>query len=696
LFQRLQFADEKEEVTGRRGAVSVLLLFAALAAGSAVVHAQSADARARRIVSRMTLDEKIEELHGVHLANHHRYVPGIPRLGIPPLRIANGPAGVGPADDHPQLPATALPAPISLAATWDRQAARFYGQIIGREARDLGYGLLEGPDVNIMRVPQNGRTFEAYGEDPYLDGQIAVQVIKGIQGQHYDANNQESQRFTVNEIIGERALHEIYLPAFHAAVEQGDAASVMCAYPKVNGAYNCQNDLLLTQILKKTWDFSGFVTSDFGATHSTVASALAGLDLEMPTGKYFSDELEAAVQSGKVPTSAIDDKLVRRFRTMMELGVFDHPRARQQIPAQEDGAVARRLAEEGMVLLKNSGGLLPLNAARLHSIAVIGPYAAEAMTGGGGSSHVVPLYTVDPVKGIENRAGSRVKVSFADGSDIGQAVSLAKSSGVVIVMVGDREREGHDHPITLSGNQDQLVEAVAAANPRTIVVLKTGSVVLMPWVDRVAAILDAWYPGEEDGNAVAAVLFGDVDPSGKLPITFPKSLADLPANTPEQYPGVNGEVKYSEGVFVGYRHYDAKGIEPLFPFGFGLSYTTFAFSRLTISPKSVSPGHPTVAIDFDVANTGQRAGAEVAELYVGFPSSTAVSEPPEQLKGFEKLQLRPGESGHAHVLLSARAFSYWNTQTHGWAVMPGSYRILVGASSRDIRLEGSLRIPPSQ
>ncbi len=681
--------------------ISFLLLFAAFAAANPLARAQSADARARKIVSQMTLDEKIEELHGIRDATHYRYVPGIPRLGIPPLRVANGPAGVGPAGDRPQLPATALPAPISLAATWDVEAARAYGAIIGKEARALGYGLLEGPDVNVMRVPQNGRTFEAFGEDPYLDGQIAVRVVEGIQSQrvisnvkHYDANNQESQRFTINEIIGQRALHEIYLPAFAAAVRQGHAASVMCAYPRVNGTYNCENRLLLTRILKEGWDFNGFITSDFGATHSTVPSALAGLDLEMPTGQYFSDALETAVQSGKVPMAVIDDKLIRRFRTMMELGVFDHPPRRQPIPAREDGAVARRLAEEGMVLLKNSGSLLPLSADRLHSIAVIGPYAGQAMTGGGGSSRVIPFYTVDPVRGIEERAGSRVKVKYADGRDITQAVSLARSSDVAIVMVGDHETEGRDHGLTLSGNQDRLVEAVATANHRTVVVLKSGSVILMPWVDQIPAILEAWYPGEEDGHAVAAVLFGDVSPSGKLPITFPRSLADLPASTPEQYPGMNGVAKYTEGVFVGYRHYDAKGIKPLFSFGYGFSYTTFAYKHLHISPNHIAAksAGATVAVDFDVTNSGGRAGAEVAELYLGFPRSRAVPEPPKQLKGFEKLRLEPGQSRHVRIVLNSRSFSYWDTRIQGWAVMPGVYRILAGSSSRDIRLGGQVTV----
>lgn len=679
--------------------IALLLSFALLAAGW-VATAQDAGARARHLVSKMTLQEKISELHGIRDATHFRYVPGVARLGIPALRVANGPAGVGPAGDRPQLPATALPAPISLGTTWDVEAARVYGEIIGKETRDLGYGLLEGPDVNIMRVPQNGRTFEAFGEDPFLTSQFAVAEIRGLQSQnaiadvkHYDANNQEADRFRINEIIGERALHEIYLPAFKAAVQQGHVGSVMCAYPRINGVFNCENDLLLNQILKRRWNFNGFVTSDFGATHSTVPSALAGLDLEMPTGRYFSSALEAAVKSGQVPMPRIDDMLVRRFRTMMDFGVYDHPPTRQTIPAEEDGLAARRLAEEGMVLLKNQGGILPLDAAHLHSVAVIGPYAAKAITGGGGSSHVVPLYTVDPVKGIESRVGARVKVGFADGSNLSRASALAKSSDVAIVMVGDHETEGRDHPITLADGQDQLVEAVAAANPHTVVVLKSGTAILMPWIDKVPALLEAWYPGEEDGNAVAAVLFGDVDPSGKLPITFPRQLSDLPANTTEQYPGVNGVVHYSEGVLVGYRHYDAQHIQPLFPFGYGLSYTKFEYKHLRISPRRVSfSSHPgrMVTVDVDVTNTGKREGAEVVELYVGMPSARGIPEPPKQIKGFERIELKPGETTRARFELGPSTFSYWNTQAHRWEVMGGTYHIMVGSSSRDIRLEGAI------
>lgn len=705
-----------------------LVLVAMLTPGRAGVPSRDPETRARDLVSRMTLDEKLDQLHGIRDATHYRFVPPVPRLGIPALQITNGPAGAGPGGTRPQAKATALPSPISLGATWDLSLARLNGAIIGEESKDIGNGLVEAPTINIARVPQNGRTFEGYGEDPYLVGQISVSNILGMQSQgvianvkHFAANNQETNRFTVNEEIDERTLREIYLPAFEASVKQGHVASLMCAYPRVNGTYCCENDLLLNQILKKEWGFDGFVTSDFGAVHSTVASAAAGLDLEMPTGKYFGDDdLKSAVQSGKVPISVIDDKLIRRFRTMMSMGIFDHPPSPKPIPAEKNGAAARRLAEEGMVLLKNKGGILPLRATQLKSIAVIGPTATKAVTGGGGSSRVAPLYTVDPVDGIRRRVGEKVTVSLADGSDESQAVSLARAADVVVLMLGDVDTEGRDHQISLEGNQDKLVEAVAAANARTVVVLKSGSAVLMPWVDRVAAILEAWYPGEEDGNAVAALLFGDFNPSGKLPITFPKSLDDLPAHTQEQYPGSGpvepyknaefdvtaksppgpgGLAHYSEGVFVGYRHYDANGITPLFPFGHGLSYTSFAYKDLKISTDQISfdkQHAATVSVEATVTNTGRVRGAEVVQLYLGLPSADGVPQPPKQLKGFEKVTLEPGKQARVKMVLDEHSLSYWDVKKHAWAVAPGDYQIMVGASSRDIRLQGRFKVMASR
>ena len=684
-------------------------IFIAMLLAHTTARAQDPDTRAREIVSQMTLDEKIQELHGVADPQHQQYyrvVLGIPRLGIPDLTITNGPAGVTNGGPGHQGRATALPAPISLAATWDVDLAYLYGTVLGSEAYDLANGFIEAPTINIARVPQNGRTFEGYGEDPYLVGQISASNIQGIQAQgvianvkHYAGNNQEKYRSFINDDIDERTLREIYLPAFEASVKQGQVGSLMCAYNKVNGPFSCENDFLMNQVLKTEWGFTGFVTSDFGAVHSTIPSALAGLDVEMPTGVYFGDALKAAVESGDVPVSVIDDKLVRRFRTMIASGVFDNPPSNQPIPAQQDGLIARQLAEEGMVLLKNDSGALPLDANQLQSIAVIGPYAVRAMSGGGGSAHVSPLYTVDPVPGIRNRVGPAVTVKLADGSDIAAAVSLAQSSDVAIVMVGDNETEGSDHLLSLPAfqgvYQDDLVQAVAAANPNTVVVLKSGSAILMPWVDSVPAILEAWYPGEEDGNAVAGILFGDFNPSGKLPLTFPRNLEDLPANTPEQYPGVGGVAHYSEGVFVGYRHYDSQGIDPLFAFGHGLSYTSFSYDNLEIT--SCSKDDPTFLVELDVTNTGNLAGGEAVQLYVGMPSTYELPQPPEQLKGFEKVHLDPGETTHVQFVLDEPSFSHWDTAVHAWAITPGTYQILVGSSSRDIRLEDQIAInnPPS-
>lgn len=494
---------------------------------ASMTHADAA-ARARRLVARMTVDEKIAQVHGIRNATHYRFVPGIPRLGIPELHITNGPAGAGPGGVGSQKPATALPAPIALAASWDPELARTYGRITGLETRALGSKLLEAPDINIARVPQGGRVFESYGEDPFLAGRLAVANIEGIQAtgvianvKHYVANNQETDRGTINEIIAERPLHEIYMPAFEAAVKEAHVASVMCAYPRINGTYNCENKPLLHDILEDDWKFDGFIISDFGAVHSAVGSALAGLDLELPTGVYFGDRLRKAVDSGEVPMAVLDEMLVRRYGKMMELGWFGPQVPQKPIPVLADGAVARTIATQSMVLLKNADGVLPLHRESLKTVALLGPYAVREMPGGGGSSHVIPLYSVAPVDGLDAALLSQTKILLQDGYDVDAAVAAAKKADVAIVMVGDDESEGHDHSIELPPAQNRLVTAVAKANPRTIVVLKSGSAVVMPWLNDVAAVLEAWYPGEEDGNDVADVLFGKVNPSGKLATYFP-------------------------------------------------------------------------------------------------------------------------------------------------------------------------------
>jgi len=666
------------------------------------------------LVCQMTLDQDATELHGIQDANDYRVVPGIPALGIPLLNITNGPAGAANGGPGHEGNSTALPAPIALAATWDVNLANTYGTVIGAEAKDLANGFVEGPDINIARTLQNGRTFEAYGEDPWLVGQIAVGTIEGIQSQgviaeskHFAANNQETNRTTINEIIDERTLREIYLPQFEATVKQGNVGAVMCAYNQVNGTFMCENSQLLSGILKGEWDFQGFVTSDFGATHSTVNSANAGLDLEMPTGIYFASALESAVQGGQVFQATINNKLIRRFTTMTNFGIFPNAPGFTGISMaaqQADGLIARQIAEAGMVLLQNTGGLLPLNAATLHTIALIGPYAGAAMTGGGGSSQVTPLYTVTPLAGIQNRVGGGVTVNYNDGSNTATAATAAAAADVAIVMVGDSETEGTDDSISLSGNQNALVQAVVAAQPKTIVVMKSGTGILMPWASSVPAILQAWYPGEEDGNAVAAVLFGDVNPSGKLPLTIPVSASDpdppADGSAPSQYPGVTvGGVPtatYSEGVFVGYRHYDQASITPAFPFGFGLSYTTFSFTNLSVNPASftfTNNPNQTVAVSFNVTNTGAVTGAEVAELYVAIPSpSPAVPEPPKWLKGFQKISLTPGQMGQVQLTLNMRSFAYWDVTSESWLVAPGTYQIMVGDSSRNIILQTPVTI----
>jgi beta-glucosidase len=680
-------------------ALSGVTLFGLVAptAANASSQAQTPDARARAIVAQMTLDEKILEVHGVGGTTPNlRIVPAIARLGIPAFVITNGSAGVSYGTINPRVPATALPAPLALAASWDTSLANAYGSVIGNEAKILGNDLVEGPDMNLARVPQNGRTFENLGEDPLLAGSIAANEIQGIQSQgeiaeakHFVGNEQELNRQTSNSIIDERTLRELYLTPFEMSVKQGNVDAVMCSYPEVNGQWACDNSTLMNQILKGDWNFQGFVSSDFGAAHNTVDAALGGLDLEMASGKYFGSALKADVLAGTVPMSVLDDMLIRRFRVTIQLGLWDKPPVAQTaIPSavgNANGVIARNIGEASSVLLKNSASLLPLNASKIHSIALIGQsaWAGVAKSGGGGTAGVHPIYTVTPLAGLKNLAPNAT-ITYNDGSNLTSAAAAAKAADVAIVMVGDARKEGADYPISLSGNQDSIVSTVAAANKNTIVVVKSGSVILMPWVNQVSSILEAWYPGEEDGNVVASILFGATNPSGKLPITFPKLVTDLPASTPAQYPGVNLQVNYSEGLDMGYRFYDAHNVAPLFPFGFGLSYTTYKYSNLNITTGSGN----TATVTFDIANTGKHAGSEIAEVYVSMPA--AAGEPPRQLEGFQKLALKSGATGHASITLNARAFQHWDVSKHAWAITAGTYQIQVGASSRNILLQGSI------
>jgi beta-glucosidase len=651
--------------------------------------------RAALLVQQMTLDEKISQIHMMDVRDHPREVAGVARLGIPPFKVTNGPLGAGPGDSRGPQPATALPAALGLAASWDPALAQEFGEVAGKEVADRSEDLIEGPGLNITRVPRNGRNFEYFGEDPFLSGHMGVAEVRSIQQQgviaeikHYAANSQETNRKTINEIIEERTLREIYLPAFEAVVKEANLGAVMAAYPNVNGEFCSENTHLLKDILRGDWRFKGFVQSDYTGTTNAVRAARAGLDLAMKPNHY-SGEMKTAITNGEVLETTVDVMVERRFTQMFRFGMFDQARTPKPIPAKKDGAISRSIAGQGAVLLKNSDKTLPLDAKAIHSIAVIGPYAGAAHTGGGGSSQVKPLYNVAPVDGIKSHVGTNVIVTYDNGTIAEAAAAIAKAADVAMVMVGNTDREGRDRPnLSLPTNQDALVSAVAAANPKTIVILKTGGAVLMPWLDQVPSILEVWYPGEEDGNVVADLLFGDVNPSGKLPLTFPKTESEVPASTPEQYPGVKGNAVYSEKLLVGYRWYDAQNVAPLFPFGYGLSYTTFAVNKLSVSRFS---GRAGVRVAFNVVNTGSRAGAEVVQIYVAAPPDAG--EPPRQLKGFAKVKLKPGETRHVTITLDQRAFSIWDPSAGHWVLAPGQHQILVGTSSRDLPLRSTVVVP---
>jgi beta-glucosidase len=661
------------------------------------------------LIAQMTLDEKIQMVHGERLTGFIGYVPAIPRLGIPELTLTDGPAGIR------HGPGTAFPAPVALAASWDRALAESYGVAMGAEAKAKGQNILLAPMVNIVRVPEGGRNFETFGEDPYLTTQIATADIKGIQSQgvmaevkHYAANNQEKQRLTVSAEVDERTLREIYLPAFEAAVKEARVGSVMAAYNKVNGTYSSENSHLLKDILKEEWGFEGFVVSDWGATHSTVAAANNGLDMEMPGGQFFGAKLSEAVKAGQVSEATLNDKVRRILGMMMRFGFFDHPPAPGPVDYNAQSQIARRVAEAGVVLLKNEGGLLPLDLNGLKSIAIIGPYADTATSGGGGSARISPLYTISPVGAITQRVGKKTAVRFArfvpgndlaknDPSTTGAALiadtaKIAGSCDLAIVFARDFETEGADREsIGLPNEQDQMIAAVLAANKRTIVVLNTGSIVLVnKWVDSAPAIIQAWYPGQDDGNVIADVLFGVVNPSGKLPLTFPRARQDVAVSSPEQYPGVSGKGQYSEGIFIGYRHFDKHKIDPQFPFGHGLSYTSFEYSNIKLSRSHIKAGEP-LTVEVQLKNTGRRDGAEVVQFYIQ-DVQASVERTIKELKGFEKVMLKPGQSKVVKAEFNERSFAFYDTNQKKWVAEPGQFKVLVGSSSRDIRLTGSFNI----
>ncbi len=679
----------------------------------------SPDERAGLLLGALTLDEKISLMAGDDPSTgfnaaepvedrHTGESRGIPRLDLPDVFYSDGPVGTR------QGKATGLPASIGLAATWDVDVARRYGGVVGNEVKLKGNDVVHAPTVNIMRTPLGGRTFEGYGEDPWLTARIGVAWIEGAQAEgvianvkHYAANNQEPDRFVTNAVVDQRTLREIYLPQFEAAVKEANSGSVMCSYNRVNGQFACENRQLLEEILRDEWGFKGFVLTDYGfAQKSTANSANNGLELELPVGGWYSQpSLTAAVATGQVAPATIDLHVRRILRTMFAYGMFDRDAYRYDdnaIDKAGHGAVAREAEEGAITLLRNKDALLPLDTAKTKSIALIGSDATEYKKGGGSSS-VDPFYSVTPREGIEKRAGGAAKVTYDDGSQPARAAAAARAADVAIVFASDSQTEFVDRPcLTLQcgnpakGDQDGLIEAVAAANPKTIVVLQTGGPVLTPWADQVGAIVEAWYPGAEGGNALARVLFGDADPGGRLPATFPAAESDLATSGhPERYPGVGEDAQYSEGVFVGYRHFDQEKIAPSFPFGFGLSYTGWQYDDLKITPAS--GGRVAARVSFTVRNAGSRPGVEVPQVYVGLPSPGAgVPQPPRQLKGFRKVALDPGRSKRVSVALDERSLSYWNEAAKDWSIAPGCYLIDVSRSSRDPQLTGAVTVGGSR
>lgn len=681
--------------------------------------AESPARRAHQLVRAMTLDQKIAELYGrgdMFYFGAANYIPAVPSLCIPDLVFNDAGAGVG----DGQTNTTAFPDGIAQAASWSSAIGRRIGRAIGWEAWHKGIDVQLAPGIDVTRNPLNGRNFEYAGEDPYLSGRVGAAAIRGIQSQHvvatvkhYALNDQETNRMTDSSDADERTMQEMDLAPFEAAVRAG-VGSVMCSYNRVNGTYACQNRYLLRHVLEKQFGFTGWVMSDWRGTHSTVKAANAGLDQEqdITPGHYFNGNLKKAVQQGKVSMRRLNDMVFRLMHSLFRIGVFDDPPApepaasRAVVDTAAERAVARRVAEAGTVLLKNRHRALPLHGTG-KTIAVIGEPAGAAGAArayqGGGSSQVPISGTnpnvVSPLQGITARAqADNDTVVFDNGNSAASAAALARTVDVAIVFAADSEAEGSDRPnLRLSCSApgcaapNKLISAVAAANAHTAVVLQTGAPVVMPWLSKVKAVLETWYPGQEDGNAAAAVLFGDVNPAAKLPYTFPRSFAQTPIRSKRQWPGVHRRGDkvgphsvYSERLLVGYRWYDAKHLQPLFPFGFGLSYTHFRFSRLRVRPTARG-----ARVRFTVTNTGGRAGAEVAQLYVGMPR--AAGEPPKQLKAFRKVHLLARRSRVVTIRLGRRAFSHWNARVHGWRVTPGRYRIRVGDSSRHLPLRAALR-----
>jgi beta-glucosidase len=679
----------------------------------------SPEKRADLLLQALTPAERIGLLAGdeaagvVGAAGTHTGVGyGVPRLDLPSLYLTDGPVGVR------QGMSTALPSSIALAASFNRRLARRDGGLVGNEAKLKGNDVVYAPTINLLRTPLWGRAFESLGEDPFLTARLGVEWIRGAQAQgvianvkHFAVNNQEGRgpsgpaqagnRFKVDVRVDARTLHELYLSQFEAAVKEGHAGSVMCSYNRLNGPHTCEDKWLLDHVLRRSWGFRGFVLADYGASKHIGSGLRAGLDfepfpfLDSDGGENYRPEVvRAAIAAHRANQALVDRAVGHVLRTLFAYGFFDRAAYvddESRIDRTGHAQEARRLAEAGTVLLKNDRAL-PLRASRLKSLAVIGA-DADIYKNGGGSSNVRPYSLVTPRQGIVTRAGPGVDVRYDPGDDPARAAELARTADAAVVVVADTAGEGSDKPClgldcgaSTGLKRDQLIERVAAANKKTIVVLETAGPVLTPWRKQVEGIVEAWYPGSDGGAAIARVLFGDVDPGGRLPATFPRRARDLPtAGSPRRYPGVANVVHYSEGVLVGYRAYDRRGVEPAFPFGYGLSYTRFAFRNLDVRRRGSG-----AEVAIDVVNVGLRSGTAVPQLYLGLPGARGRVQPPKQLKGFESVSLRPGGKARVRFHLDSRAFSYWNTHRDRWRVAPGCYGVLVGASSRNIAARATI------
>lgn len=692
----------------------------------------SQEAKINELVKKMTLEEKVTMIH----ASSSFTSGGIPRLNIPELVMSDGPHGVRvehgrdwEADKNVYDSGTYLPTGVCLAATWNPELGYEFGKVLGSEANFRGKDIILGPGINIIRTPVNGRNFEYQSEDPFLVSRMVVGYIKGVQDQgisacvkHYLANNQEVNRNFVNVHMSERALREIYMPGFKAAITEGKSNTIMGSYNLFRGQYATQNSYLINHILKDEWNFKGAVISDWGAVHNTIEALWNGCDLEMGTdlsmlphpdySKFFmGDTVLKLVRSGKIPESLVDEKVKRILYVMMRTNMLEGKRKTGEYNTAAHQQTAARIAEEGIVLLKNNN-ILPLPAS-VKSIAVIGYNAERKQSMGGGSSQVKAFYEITPLEGLRKLVGGNIDITYnpgykiergakADPVLIQQAVDAASKAEVVILVGGwthgynyhvwsdnAYDAEDTDKPdMFLPFGQDELFKAVLKVNSRTVIVLMGGGPVDMSqWINQSKGIIQAWYPGMEGGNVLAKIIFGQLNPSGKLPMTFPKKLADVAAHKLGTYPHDSKKnLYYLDDIYVGYRYYDTYKVDPEFAFGFGLSYTNFEYSNLKLSS---SGGNTTVS--FIIKNNGKMAGADVAQVYVHQQKST-LARPEKELKGFSKIFLKPGESKQVSISLGPGSFEYFNDRLNKWVTEPGVFDIMVGNSSRDIKLSGKITL----